>query len=252
MKDCTIIIPIVELDNENLVQLAQSAYKSIPNTCQVFIVGSPEAIDSFGMSKKNITPVICEGDNSYCNQVNVALEHVTTKYFSVLEFDDEYSKTWFSNVEEHIKALGEDIFGFFPLTELIDYENKQPLGYANEAFLASSFSEKIGYMDLEALMDYFGFNASGAVFKTEEFKKLGGLKSSMKLTFWYEFLLRALYKDKHIYVIPKVGCFHLVNRPGSLTNQYNDEMSADEADWWVDLAKKEYYFTNDRKKTYEK
>lgn len=252
MKDCTIIIPVIGLKSEKLLNLTQEACESIPSTCKIIIVGSEDDLSMIDFDMKNLQKLTQTGDTSYCNQVNFALDSVTTKYFSVLEFDDKFSKNWFKNVEKYIKHYGEKLFGFFPLTELVDDKTKQTLGYANEAFLASSFSEELGFMDLDALMDYFGFNASGAIFKTEEFKALGKLKNSMKLTFWYELLLRAIYKEKKIYVIPKVGCFHLVNRDGSLTNQYNEEMSVDEADWWVDLAKKEFYFTNDRNKQYEK
>ena len=94
------------------------------------------------------------------------------------------------------------------------------------------------------------FNASGGVFKTDEFLNIGGLKGSMKLVFWYEFLMRALYKGKKIFVIPKIGYYHLANRPDSLTAKYIETMDEREADWWIDLAKKEYFFPQDRKKAY--
>ena len=83
-----------------------------------------------------------------------------------------------------------------------------------------------------------------------DFLSLGGLKASMELVFWYEFLMRALYKEKRVFVIPKIGYFHLVNRPGCMTTKYAETMSEKEADWWIDLAKKEYFFPQDRKKTY--
>ena len=57
-------------------------------------------------------------------------------------------------------------------------------------------------------------------------------------------------KGKKIYVIPKVGYYHTANRPGSITMNYVDTMTEREADWWIDLAKKEYFFPQDRKKTY--
>ena len=95
-----------------------------------------------------------------------------------------------------------------------------------------------------------GFNASGGVFKTEDFNNAGGLKASMKLVNWYEFFMRMLYKGKKIFVIPKVGYYHVVNRPGSITDVYNKEMSEKEVEWWIDLAKKEYFFPQDRNKVY--
>ena len=104
---------------------------------------------------------------------------------------------------------------------------------------------------LHALELYLTFNVHGGVFKTEEFKALGGLKTSMKLSFWYEFLFRALYKQKQIFVIQRIGYYHRVNVPDSLTDEYTKTMSEKEADWWIELAKKEYFFPQDRKKTYE-
>jgi hypothetical protein len=150
----------------------------------------------------------------------------------------------------YIENDTEDTFAFLPLTEVVDYNSKGIIGYANEAVWASSFSDELGYLDIQGLENYLNFNASGGVFKTEEFLSLGGLKASMELVFWYEFLMRALYKEKRVFVIPKIGYFHLVNRPGCMTTKYAETMSEKEADWWIDLAKKEYFFPQDRKKTY--
>ena len=59
-----------------------------------------------------------------------------------------------------------------------------------------------------------------------------------------------IYKGKKIFVIPKVGYYHLINRPDCMTTKYAETMTEKEAEWWVDLAKKEYFFPQDRKKTY--
>ena len=73
----------------------------------------------------------------------------------------------------------------------------------------------------------------------------------MKVSFWYEFLLRAAYKGKKMFVIPKVGYRHFVGREDSLSYQYGNNMSEVELNWWIDLAKKEYFFPHDRNKTYQ-
>ena len=73
----------------------------------------------------------------------------------------------------------------------------------------------------------------------------------MKLVFWYEFIMRAIYNEKRLYVIPKVGCLHKIDRPGSMIAVYNETMSEKEAEWWINAAKKEYYFKQDRNKTYK-
>lgn len=248
---CTVIIPIVTLSTDELKQMCKDAYLSVPNEYNVLIVGTQEALDSVEFEGDNLKKLTFEGEPTYQNQVNFAVSSIKTEYFSILEFDDEFSEIWFKNVDEYMSKSNEDVFAYLPLTEIVTYPDKQPIGYANEAFWASSFSEKIGYMDLESLSDYLGFNTSGGIFKTDDFKLLGKLKSSMKLTFWYEFLMRALYKEKIIRVIPKVGYFHTTQRPDSLTEKYKTSMADDEIDWWIDLAKKEFYFTNDRNKQYE-
>jgi hypothetical protein len=73
----------------------------------------------------------------------------------------------------------------------------------------------------------------------------------MKLVFWFEYLLRALHEQKRIYVIPKVGYYHFIGRKGCMMAEYEETMSEKEADWWVDLAKKEFFFKKDRNKVYE-
>jgi hypothetical protein len=80
---------------------------------------------------------------------------------------------------------------------------------------------------------------------------MGKLKPSLKLTFIYEFLLRLTFKDVRVMTIPKFGYKHVNQRPDSLFASYKETMNQSEAKWWLQTAKKEYYFQNDRKITYE-
>ncbi len=251
MKDLTIIIPIIEFNDEEKVMYQEALESAKGNAEKLIVVGGPNAIEKVEKVDGVEYLVNDTDDTTYCAQVNFVIDKVKTKYFSVLEFDDKFNKFWFSNVEQYIKNDIDDMFGYLPLTILFDCNLKGEVGFANEAYWASSFSEEIGYLDLNSMLDYFNFNVSGAIFKTEEFKTLGGLKASMKLTFWYEFLLRALHKGKKMYVIPKAGCIHRINRIGSISEDYAKNMSDKEADFWFDLAKREYMFTKDRKKVYE-
>lgn len=255
MKNLTIIIPIKGL-NEERVTLLKRAFESIGKGYgKVIVVGPKEDVELAEASIQHPATkwesLPNDGDTSYPAQVMLALDHVKTDYFSVLEYDDEFTPKWFDNVEKYMNFNGDEFLGFLPLTEVIDSKTNEVIAYANEAFWASSFSEEIGYLDLEAIKDYFNFNTSGGVFKTKEFLALGGLKTSMKLVFWYEFLFRALYKEKKIFVVPKVGYRHYAYVDGCLTSEYTETMSEKEVEWWIDLAKKEYYFPQDRKKTYE-
>lgn len=252
MLDITVIIPIVTLDTDEKKSMLANAINSIGDVKKIVVVGSAEALKTVETVDSNIVLLENTGDTRYAAQVNFAVnKEVKTKYFSVLEYDDAFSPIWFNNVEKYLSADTDDTFAFLPLTEVVDIRNNDIIGYANEALWASSFSEEIGYFDLNSITDYFNFNTSGGVFKTEDFKSLGMLKTSMKLVYWFEFLMRALYKGKRIFVIPKIGYYHFVNRPDSISAKYSMEMSEKEADWWIDLAKKEYFFPQDRKKTYE-
>jgi hypothetical protein len=254
MKDLTVIIPIEILDTEEKRNLLAKAIGSVDDS-NILVVGTKKALESINNDEqfKNYTFATLTNttkNSTYAAQVMFALKSVKSEYFSVLEYDDTFSDIWFKNLAEYIENDSNDTFAYFPLTEVVDYNSGESFGYSNEAVWASSFSDELGCYDIQSFEDYFNFNASGAVFKTEDFNTLGGLKVSMKLVTWYEFILRALYKGKRLFVIPKIGYFHVVNRPDSVTSLLASTMDAKEADWWVDLAKKEYFFPQDRKKTY--
>lgn len=253
MENLTVIIPIVTLDNDEKKNMFINAISSVDDS-NTIVVGSKKAIDSLNdvdLSKFIFTTITNNSkDTTYASNVNLALKSVKSDYFSVLEYDDVFSSIWFKVLKNYIDTDVNDTFAFLPLTEIVDYETNQSIGYSNEAVWASSFSDELGYYDIQSIENYLNFNTSGGVFKTSEFLVLGGLKPSMKLVNWYEFLLRAIYKGKKVFVIPKVGYYHTVNRPESVTMAFSETMSEKEAEWWIDLAKKEYFFPKDRKKTY--
>ena len=264
MNKITTIIPLNKFDDEvkTMLEMAVKSHleTSKNNPADLMFVGPKEVLDKvddfFSTSKdwekyKDFQYLENE-DAWFSTQINVAAKNVKTDYFAILECDDEFTPIWFDNVLKYIET-GDDIAVYLPLTEVYDYQNKNagPVGYVNEAVWASSFSEKLGYFDNECLQDYLLFNTTGGVFRTKDFLEVGGLKESMKLSFWYEFMLRAINKGKNIYVIPKVGYFHSVNREDSLATEYAQNMSDRESEFWVELARKEYLYKNDRKKTYE-
>ena len=91
--------------------------------------------------------------------------------------------------------------------------------------------------------------------RKSKFEEIGGLKSSIKLTFNYEFLLRATYNDAVIMTVPKVGYKHTNQRVNSLFWDYkfnqDYRLGPEEAKFWVDTAKQEYFFTMDREVVFE-
>ena len=63
-------------------------------------------------------------------------------------------------------------------------------------------------------------------------------------------MLRAANKPKKIYVVPKVGYNHTLGRNGSLTETYKKEITQDEIKWWFDLAKRDYFFKEEKEPSY--
>lgn len=252
MEKISVIIPLPVFAKKEDVELFEKAYNSVKKQAEkVIVVGPKESIEAAEGVKHTASKwvsIVNDGDTSYPSQVMLGVDSVKTEYFSVVEFDDEMTENWFKNVDEY---KNDECSGYLPLTEAMDYGSGDIIAYSNEAFWATSFCEELGFLDLESLQDYLNFNMSGAVLRKSDFLQVGGLKKSMKLVFWYEFLMRALYKQKKFYVVPKIGYIHKVNRDGCLTNVYKSEMSENEVEWWLELAKKEYFFPQDRNKTYE-
>lgn len=256
MKDLTIIIPIHTF-NDEMSKLLLNAYKSITNMknsdgIKISIVAPTEIIENIkkNINDSNIVYIKNNGNTDFCNQVNLAAKECKTKYFSILEFDDKYNENWISNFEKYLPFYN-DVTVFMPLTELTNTDGKI-LGFINEVTLASSFSNELGFLDLDCLQVYMDFNVTGSIIRTEDFNEIGGLKPSLKLASWYEFLMRLCYNGKKIYTIPKIGYSHMINREDSLMKKYQKEISIEEGTWLIKTAKQEYFFKEDRKKEYQK
>ena len=87
------------------------------------------------------------------------------------------------------------------------------------------------------------------VFNKEKYQEVGGLKSNLKLTFGYELFLRLTHNSVKIMTIPKIGYKHMNLREGSIFWNYKngeDKITQDEARFWIDAAKKEYFYNTER------
>ena len=188
-----------------------------------------------------------EGESNYQSQVNLAVNKINTEYFSVLEFDDEYSLTFMKNINKYIKYYP-DIDVFLTMMVEVD-ENNVGLKYTNETVWAQQFvgeNGEMGYLNMNSLKQYTDFKISGAIIKKTEFENIGKYKSNIKLTFMLEFLLRALNNGLKIFSIPKIGYRHLVNREGSMSYNFLKTMPMDERKFWFETAQKEANFSTDR------
>lgn len=258
-SDILVIIPVHTYSQEISVMLDR-ALASVPKGITK-VIACPldihESIVNDFKDKYNDGTLVVDGDSestSFQRQVNYCVNDYKNAYqwFSVLEFDDEYTPYWFDEVERYF-AENPNASMFMPLTDLVRREGEkiQYVGYGNEAPWASAFSNEIGVIDFEVLTNYFDFYATGSVININDFLEVGGLKESMKLTFWYEFMLRFTNKEKSIFVVPKIGYKHWVGRDNSMYDIYSKELNEDESTWWYNIAKEECYFTHDRNKTYE-
>lgn len=238
-KDITVIIPVHKWD-DNIKKMFTEAVNSIPDGASV-IISTPK--DSGYKFDKEFTTVVSEDGDSFTHLVNIGVKEVKTEWFSILEFDDEYARTWFSNFAKY-QEYNQQYNFFLPLNDLYNVEDGKDefVGNGNEAPLAASFSEELGVIDEKSLDDYFSFYLPGGVFRTETWNTVGGLKEKIKLTFWYEFMLRAVHNGEKFYVVPKVGYAHVLGRKDSLMDIYRNSIDEKESNFWFQQAKKQSYF----------
>lgn len=254
MEKYKIIVPVHEF-NKDVSELLKRCLNSVPENIGVIVVTSCENLP-IDKVYSNVSYVYIKTDKkeNFATLVNAGFNEAkkdsNCQYASILEYDDEFNAIWFEEVEKEISDKP-DVSVFLPLTEIIDFNTNKFLSYGNEAPWASSFSSEIGYIDNESLQQFFDFYLTGSVFNLKDWNYINGLKESIRLSFWYEFLLRLTHNGKKAYVIPKLGYKHYVNRKDALHIMYQTEMSEEESQWWYNLALEEYTYKKDRKKEYK-
>ena len=250
MKDLVVIVPMHEFGKEN-IDLLNKAVGSVPEGIKV-ILSCKKGTDGRKLKgiSENVTVLAESEGDSFAELVNTAVNNIEEKWFSILEFDDTYTPIWLNNAKKYIEFMPE-VSVLMTLEDITDFNNGKYIGFGNEAAWASSFSNEIGYIDNDCLQNYFDFYLTGSIFNTADWKEVGGLKPSIKITFWYEWLLRLTKANKKVFVMPKVCYNHTLGRKSSLTETYKETISGEETQWWFDLAKREYFFKEDRKKEYK-
>lgn len=258
MKNITVLLPVHKLNDDYKEMLFNSveSVKHFYNDVKLLIV-APEnlknELSEIDLGQKlEIIYKYHNGETDFCSQVNVGAKSCDTEWFSILEIDDEYQKVWLPSINQY---MGEypDADVYLPIVKDID-----PTGnftnFTNESVWAYGFSENQGVLDNEVLLEYQSYQISGGVYKTKTFLEVGGLKENIKLTFGYELLLRLTHNSAKVVVVPKIGYRHVNLREDSLFWGYkNDEklkLAEKEAKFWIDTAKKEFFFTNKREVNY--
>jgi len=257
----SVILPIKSSKARNFDEYFEKAIASINSQTvgieELLIVHTSEEslveyLNGYDFGDLNVTKLLWDKDPNYCEQVNYGVKNSKGSWISLFEFDDEYSSIWFKNVAKYIDAYPKAQI-FLPVVVETD-EKGMFAGFTNEATFAANFTQEMGFLTNETLQDYQNFQTAGSVIKKSVIEDFGGFKPSIKLTFIYEFLLRLTYNSVSIMTIPKLGYKHTNLREGSIFWNYKfgeEKMIEDEVKFWIQIAKKEFFFIDDRNIKYQ-
>ena len=257
----SVILPIKSSKSKDFEEYFEKAISSLKNQTvgfeELVIVHTQEEslighLNSYDFGDLNVTKLLWDKEPNYSDQVNYGIKNAKGEWVSLFEFDDEYSSIWFKNVQKYIESFPE-VQMFLPVVVETD-EKGLFAGFTNEATFAANFSQEMGILTNDTLQDYQNFQTAGSVFKKSIVEDFGGFKPSVKLTFIYEFLLRLTYNSVSIMTIPRLGYKHVNLREGSVFWNYKfgaDKMIEDEVKFWIQTAKREYFFTDDRSIKYQ-
>lgn len=252
----SVILPIKSSKAKDFETYFEKAIQSVQNQKSVvdelIIVHTSEEslvdfLKNYNFESLNVVNLLWDKEPNYCSQVNFGIKNAKSTWVSLFEFDDEYSPIWFDNVKKYISSYPE-VQVFLPVVVETD-EKGVFAGFTNEATFAANFAQEMGFLTNETLQDYQNFQTAGSVFKKQIIDDFGGFKPSIKLTFIYEFLLRITYNSVPVMTIPKLGYKHMNLREGSIFWNYKyseEKMLDDEVKFWIQTAKKEYFFVDDR------
>ena len=257
----SVILPIKSSKTKDFDDYFEKAITSLKNQQvgieELVIVHSQEQslidfLGTYDFGDLNVTKLLWDKDPNYSSQVNFGIKNAKGTWVSLFEFDDEYSSIWFKNVQKYVESYPE-VQMFLPVVVETD-EKGMFAGFTNEATFAANFSQEMGILTNDTLQEYQNFQTAGSVFKKSIIEDFGGFKPSIKLTFIYEFLLRLTYNSITIMTIPRLGYKHVNLREGSIFWNYKfgeSKMVEDEVKFWIQTAKREYFFTDDRSIKYQ-
>jgi len=254
----TVILPLHKM-NEDYKEMLLNAINSMEdfyNDVIIMIVCPSDVkneIDKIDLGNKfNIKYNVHTGETDFCSQVNRGIQNCETEWFTILEVDDEFKPIWLKSMHQYM-AENPDVDVFLPIVKDINVEGKF-MSFTNESIWAYGFAEKQGYLDNEVLLDFQNFQTSGGLYKKQVIIDNGLFKENIKLTFSYELFLRLTNNNVKIATVPRIGYQHLNFREDSLFRSYKNnestKLSEDEAKFWLETAKKEFFFTNKRDVNY--
>lgn len=187
---------------------------------------------------------------------------------SLVEVGDLVGENCYKNASAYMDE-NEEVGFFLPMIK--NWQNGGLVGLMNEASWAEGMAEEPGKFDMNLLLRFNCANPLGAVYRISELEKYSEeregvfypMKESVRISHYYEFFLRMAYNDVKMMTIPRIGYdFRVDNRqefshtsskiPNNLTSiaPENGGVSPQEISFWMELVKKEYFFDEDRSKTY--
>jgi hypothetical protein len=259
------------LNNDSLIKLKSI----IDNPTIERMKGKQGEQENVKLTAKNKINFIIEetSSNTFSKIFNDSLNYANIngyEWFTVLEVDDSLTKNWIKYFNLYSTEKNE-YDAFVPLSRQI-----APMGFVgfmNEASWVDGFAEVAGIFDLNLMLRFNCVNIAGTAFKTQSLLKYSEekdgiykpMKESMKINYSYEFLLRMIYNDLKFYTIPRMGYDCRINRAVEKYDYFSSKLpmdivqkspenggvKAEEFKFWTDLAKKEYFFDNDRNKIYQ-
>jgi hypothetical protein len=256
MKKITIILPIHKIDGD-YKEMLTNAISSIEDfhSDVILSIVCPTKIkkELNNLSNKlEITFVENKGNTDFCSQINLGIEKCETEWFSIFEVDDEYRPIWLKSMNEYLNIYS-DVDVFLPIIRDINQEGTF-VNFTNESAWAYGFTELQGFIDNEVLLEFQNYQTSGGLYRTQVIKNNGSLKENIKLSFSYEFLLRLTHNGVRIMTVPRIGYQHVNMREDSLfwsyRNDENNKLPENEVKFWLDTAKKEFFFKNKREVNY--
>lgn len=203
------------------------------------------------------------------------------EFFSIVEQEDAFAVHWFEYAERYAAEEDKDVF--LPLIR--HTVNGVFQSMINEASWVDGMSEEAGITDINLLLRFNAINPLGGLYRVSSIKESSlqyeleeaehderrheegyyiPMKESMKLTHSYEFFLRMIYDDLKVRTVPRIGYELKVyskddfNEASSKIPQNLNQMSPEnggvsqnEIQFYIDLAKKEYFYEEDREVSFE-
>jgi len=193
------------------------------------------------------------------------------EFFSIMEQEDVFALHWFKYVQKYASEK-ENVGAFSPLMR--HTVNSVYQGIINEIPWVEGIAEEAGITDINILLKAeTAINILGCAFRVSKLiehlpeNENGGyspMKESMKLINAYEFFLRIIYDDIKVLTIPRNGyelnyavrdSYNPLSSkiPSNITQlpQEKGGITQQEAKFYIDLARKEYFFEEDRNIVFE-